>query len=83
MKKSVLKDKKVGIVLALLFYAGLFAFLYQAASKINYTWKWGMIPKYFFYKQKEPIVTSPCDGSIIIKSKKVILQCEDGKKIYF
>jgi len=83
MKKSVLKDKKVGIVLALLFYAGLFAFLYQAASKINYTWKWGMIPKYFFYKQKEPIVTSPCDGSIIIKSKKVILQCEDGKKYTF
>jgi hypothetical protein len=33
MKKSVLKDKKVGIVLALLFYAGLFAFYIRRRAK--------------------------------------------------
>ncbi|WP_457560080.1 amino acid ABC transporter permease [Caminibacter sp.] len=80
MKKSILKDKRFGIILVLLFYAGLFAFLYQAASKINYTWKWDMIPKYFVYKQQVPIITAPCDGSVKITKKTVALICEDGTK---
>ncbi len=80
MKKSFLKDKRAGILLSLLFYAALFAFLYHAASKINYNWKWSMIPKYFVYEQKVPVVTSPCDAQVKIKSDKLILICENNKQ---
>jgi len=79
MRKSIIKDKKVGLILALLFYIGVGFFLYKAASKINYTWKWDMIPKYFVYKQKIPI-TSPCDGKLIVKENQATIICEDGKK---
>jgi polar amino acid transport system permease protein len=76
MKKSVIKDKKFGQAVALLFYVLLGWFLYQAASKINYTWKWDMIPKYFVYHQKAPL-TSPCDGVLKLKSNTAEIICED------
>ena len=79
MKQSLLKNKKIGILIALLFYAGLFAFLYQAASNINYTWKWDMIPKYFIYTQKEPTIIAPCDGSLKIENSTIKIVCENGK----
>jgi polar amino acid transport system permease protein len=82
MRKSILKDKKVGLFLALLFYIGLGFFLYKAASKINYTWKWDIIPKYFIYEEKIPL-TSPCDGKLQIKDKKAIIICEDGKRVEY
>jgi len=82
MRESIFKNKKTGILLALLFYMGLGYFLYQAASKINYTWKWDMIPKYFVYEQKEPI-TSPCDGKLKIQNNTAIIICEDGSKHTF
>ncbi len=76
MKKSVLKEKKFGQAVALLFYVLLGWFLYQAASKINYTWKWDMIPKYFVYHQKTPL-TSPCDGVLQLKNNTAKIICED------
>ncbi|NPA87374.1 amino acid ABC transporter permease [Caminibacter pacificus] len=82
MRESIFKNKKTGLILALLFYIGLGYFLYQAASKINYTWKWDMIPKYFVYHQKEPI-TSPCDGKLEIKGDKAIVICENKKTYTF
>jgi polar amino acid transport system permease protein len=82
MKKSLLKKKEIGLLLASLFYIFLGYFLYQAASKINYTWKWDMIPKYFAYKAKTPL-TSPCDGKLQIKKNKVIIICENKKTYKF
>jgi polar amino acid transport system permease protein len=82
MRRSILKNKKTGLILALLFYVGIGYFLYNAASKINYTWKWDMIPKYFVYKQQVPI-TSPCDGKLIVKNDKAIVVCDSGKKYTF
>jgi len=82
MKQSVFKDKRVGIILAALFYAALGFFLYKAASKINYTWKWDMIPKYFVYEKKIPL-TSPCDGKLLIQNNKATIICENGKKETF
>ena len=82
MKQPIFKDKRVGIILAALFYAALGFFLYKAASKINYTWKWDMIPKYFVYEKKIPL-TSPCDGKLKIDGKKALILCEDGKKFTY
>ncbi|WP_024790594.1 MULTISPECIES: amino acid ABC transporter permease [unclassified Lebetimonas] len=80
MKKSILKKKETGLLLASLFYVLVGYFLYNAASKINYTWKWDMIPKYFVYNAKIPL-TAPCDGKLQIKQNKTVIICEN-KKIY-
>ncbi|WP_175403746.1 amino acid ABC transporter permease [Caminibacter mediatlanticus] len=82
MRSSILKKKSIGIALTILFYLFLAFFLYQAASKINYNWKWDMIPKYFVYEKKIPI-TSPCDGKLSIKDNKAIIICEDKSKKEF
>ena len=76
MKSSVIKNKRFGQLIALLFYVLLGWFLYQAASKINYTWKWDMIPKYFVYEKKIPL-TSPCDGKLEITANTAKIICED------
>jgi len=76
MKQSIIKNKKVGQLFALFFYVLLGWFLYQAASKINYTWKWDIIPKYFVYEKKIPL-TTPCDGKLIINQNKAKIICED------
>lgn len=77
MKK---KSKLTGLFWAVLFYALVGFFLYKAASKINYTWQWDKIPKYFVYEKKIPIL-SPCDGILKIQDSKAIIICEN-KKIY-
>ncbi|AZV46286.1 ABC transporter permease [Nautilia sp. PV-1] len=77
MKKSIIRDRKFGQLIALLFYVLLGWFLYQAASKINYTWKWDMIPKYFVYKQKIPL-TSPCDGTLKITKNQAKVICDEN-----
>jgi polar amino acid transport system permease protein len=78
MKQPIIKDKKFGQLIALVFYALLGWFLYQAASKINYTWKWNMIPKYFVYEKQIPI-TSPCDGTIKITKNQAKIICDDNE----
>jgi polar amino acid transport system permease protein len=80
MKKSLLKKREIGLLLASFFYIFLGYFLYTTANKINYTWKWDMIQKYFVYKEKTSL-TSPCDGKLQIKDNKAIIICEN-KKIY-
>ncbi len=76
MNSLFLKNKRFGQLIALLFYVLLGYFLYQAASKINYTWKWDMIPKYFLYQQKIPL-SSPCDGKLKITQNTAKIICED------
>ena len=78
MKHSIIKNKNIGKLIALMFYLVLGLFLYQAATKINYTWKWDMIPKYFIYKEKIPLI-SPCNGVLEIKKDIAIIKCENKK----
>jgi polar amino acid transport system permease protein len=76
MKKSFTKNKKIGLLIAFLFYLLVGLFLYHAVSKINYSWKWNMMPKYFIYHQKTPL-TSPCDGTLHVSQNKAKIMCED------
>jgi len=76
MKKNFAKSKKIGLLTAFLFYFLVGLFLYHAVSKINYSWKWDMMPKYFVYHQKIPL-TSPCDGTLHILQNKAEIICEN------
>jgi len=76
MRKPLIYSKRVGVILALLFYAILALFLYNAASSINYSWKWDTIPKYFVY-EKEDTLTSPCDGVLKVQKDAIKIVCED------
>ncbi len=77
-----IRNKKIGLLLASLFYIFLGYFLYSATSKINYTWQWDKIPKYFVYEKKIPI-NSPCDGTLKINNKKATIICTNNKKISY
>jgi len=76
------KNKPLAFLGALFFYARVGFFLYKAASKINYTWQWDKIPKYFLYEKKIPL-TSPCDGTFKIQNNKAVIICNDNKKYTF
>jgi len=76
MKKQ---NKILGLFLAAIFYIFLGFFLYKAASKINYTWQWDKIPKYFLYEKHIPL-TSPCDGVLKIQNNKAIIICNNKQK---
>ncbi len=76
------KNKTLGLLLAVLFYIFLGFFLYQAASKINYTWQWDKIPKYFVYEKHIPL-SSPCDGTLKIQNNKAVIICDNNKKYTF
>ncbi len=76
MRSSIFKNKGVGLLLAILFYAILGFFLYKAASSINYNWKWDMIPKYFLY-EKEVGITAPCDGTLKVEGDTIKIICHD------
>jgi len=76
MKTSLIHNKKVGALLAVLFYSMLGLFLYNAASSINYNWKWDSIPKYFAY-EKEIGLNSSCDGVLKVQNDTIKIICED------
>lgn len=83
MKKrhSVLENRPLGHLLALVFFVALGYGLYLAGSSINYLWKWNTIPKYFLYQESQNLLV-PADGTITqVSPKSVELTDVHGKQI--
>ncbi|MGP1450424.1 MAG: amino acid ABC transporter permease [Wolinella sp.] len=73
MKKhqSILENRALGHILAILFFVALGYSMYWAGSSINYIWKWNTIPKYFAYEQLVNM-ESPLEGNVKILSKSEV-----------
>lgn len=65
-KQSLVKNKTFGHFVAALFYILLGFTLFEAASSMNYIWKWTSVPKYFAYEHTE-VLDAPIDGVVSIK----------------
>jgi polar amino acid transport system permease protein len=72
-KQSLLKNKSVGHLIAVLFYIGLGYFLYSAAVNMNYIWQWKSVPQYFVYQEVKNIEAT-IDGTLIIKDDQYYIE---------
>lgn len=79
-KQSILKDKKLGRLFALIFYIIIGYFFYMAASNMNYVWKWNSVPKYFMYDETTSI-EAPIDGKFILENGKYYVQGDEKLEI--
>ena len=79
-KKSILKNRQVGHIIALLFYVSLGYFLYSAATNMNYIWKWNSVPKYFMYEEVTEIEAS-LDGILTSKDGMYYIKNNENKNI--
>ncbi len=75
------ENRAVGHVVALLFFVGMGFALYSAASKMNYIWKWGSVPKYFAY-EKSSTIEAPYDGKISIDGHTVTIRGKSERQQY-
>jgi polar amino acid transport system permease protein len=80
-KQSILKNRQVGHIIALLFYISLGYFLYSAATNMNYIWKWNSVPKYFMYEEVTE-VEAITDGILTLKNRMYYIKNSDGKDIF-
>lgn len=73
MKKqhSIVENKPLGHLLALLFFVALGYSMYLAGSSINYIWKWNTIPKYFAYEHTLTL-EAPIEGTVKILSPQEV-----------
>lgn len=73
MKKqhSIVENKPLGHLLALLFFVALGYSMYLAGSSINYIWKWNTIPKYFAYEHTLTL-EAPVEGTVKILSPQEV-----------
>ena len=70
---SLLRNKPLGHLGALLFFGILAYGLYMSASKMNYVWQWNAIPKYFFFLD-EKVITAEYDGVLVKENGQIILK---------
>ncbi len=77
-KQSILKNKKVGHIIALLFYVCLGYLLYISAANINYIWKWNSVPKYFVYEEVTEIEAAT-DGVLTLKDDVYYIKNSDNE----
>jgi len=75
-KESLVQNKNFGHIIALLFYVAIGFFFYQAASNMNYVWKWNSVPQYFVYEEVTEI-EAPIDGVLKEKNGKYFIEGED------
>lgn len=82
-RNGLLESRAFGKIGATLFYLMLALGLFYAATKMNYTWKWNSVPKYFAYEKAETI-PADFDGVVKIEGNRLILVSGDGteKKDY-
>lgn len=79
-KQSLFQNKMFGHTVAVLFYLLVGYFLFNAASNMNYIWKWTSVPKYFAYEKVEA-VEAPYDGVVSIKENgTVVINSEDDSQ---
>ena len=81
-RQSIFESTTLGKLGAVGFYLLLAVALFNAASNMNYSWKWNSVPKYFAY-QKVEAVPADFDGTVRIQGKQLTLTADDGKtKVY-
>ena len=82
-KGGLLESPAFGKIGAALFYLMLALGLFFAATKMNYSWKWNSVPKYFAYEKVETI-PADFDGIVKIEGNRLILinSSEGEKKVY-
>ncbi len=78
-RQSLLENPTFGKVGAALFYLLLAAGLFFAATKMNYSWKWNSVPKYFAYEKVETI-PAEFDGTVKVEGNRLILIGHEGEK---
>ncbi len=77
-RQSIFESTTLGKLGAVGFYLLLAVALFNAASNMNYSWKWNSVPKYFAY-QKVEAVPADFDGTVRIQGKQLTLTADDGK----
>jgi len=78
-KKKIIplaQNKLLGSILALVFFLAIGAFLYNAATNMNYLWKWNSIPKYFVYDETISI-EAVGDGKIVLENDVLYIVYND------
>lgn len=78
--QSFLHNKTVGHFIALFFFISIAYGFYQAASNMNYVWKWNSIPKYFIYDETLT-VEAPIDGKLILENGTYFVEGEEKVKL--
>lgn len=79
-KQPLLENKALGHTIAVMFYIMIGYFMFNAASNMNYIWKWTSVPKYFAY-EKVTAVEAPFDGVVSIKENgKVVISSDDDSQ---
>ena len=78
-RPSLLESPGFGKIGAALFYMILALGLFLAATKMNYSWKWNSVPKYFAYEKVETI-PADFDGTVKVEGNRLILIGNDGEK---
>ena len=77
-RQSIFESTTLGKLGAVGFYLLLAVALFNAASNMNYSWKWNSVPKYFAY-QKVEAVPADFDSTVHIQGKQLTLTADDGK----
>jgi polar amino acid transport system permease protein len=72
MKQPLLQNKMFGHAVAVLFYVLVGYFMFNAASSMNYIWKWTSVPRYFVYEKVEA-VEAPFEGVVNIKDNGIVV----------
>lgn len=77
-QKSILKNKTFGHIVAIVFFLLVGYGFFNAASNMNYIWKWTSVPKYFLYEKVE-IKDAPFDGVVLLGEKELVLEGNSGE----
>ncbi len=75
-KELLTSNRKLGHMIALVFYVIVGYFFYTAASNMNYVWKWNSVPKYFAY-ENDISVEAPLDGKLVLEDGKYYIDGEE------
>ena len=78
--KSLLKDKTFGHIVAGIFFVLIGYGFFNAATNMNYIWKWTSVPKYFAY-EKSTNIEAPFDGVVSVKENSITIRGEDDSKV--
>lgn len=79
-KLPILKNEKVGHLIALLFFVIVGYSLYIASINMNYIWKWNSVPQYFVYEETTQIEAKD-DGILIQKDNQYFIQNNQKENI--
>jgi len=77
---SLLENKNIGHIIALMFFIIVCYSFYTAASNMNYVWKWNSVPKYFVFDEITS-VESPIDGKLVLEDGKYFIDGEEKVEV--